>query len=409
MLDLNCATIQGTGGLLERLAAITDPRAKRGVRHRLVSLLAIAAAAALSGAKSFVAVGEFAGELSQEALARLGARRHPVTGRYVAPHEATLRRAIRSVDPDQLDRALGGWLAEQTHPASGNSGDQQLPAVAVDGKTLRGARGANGRQVQLFAAMLHGQGTVLAQREVDPTTNEITQFRPLLDDLDLRGTVVTADALHTQADHARYLIQDKHADYLFTVKANQPSLEATIDRLGPEAFSPCAHRDCPWAWAHRAPNDPGERPTPRGHLSARRPAARHRPVRVRPGWQLPLGRGRLSRHQSHSRAGRSRPAAGTGPRPVGDREPAALGPRRDLRRGPLPGPHRPRAPRDGNASQPGDQRAAACGCDQHCCRAALGRPQPDPRAGAARPLTPDLPPCSAPRPDGLVRLHHDVS
>ena len=243
MLDLNGATIQGTGGLLERLAAITDPRAKRGVRHRLVSLLAIAAAAALSGAKSFVAVGEFAGELSQEALARLGARCHPVTGRYVAPHEATLRRAIRSVDPDQLDRVLGGWLAEQTYPASGNSGDQQLPAVAVDGKKLRGARGANGRQVQLFAAMLHGQGTVLAQREVDHTTNEITQFRPLLDDLDLRGTVVTADALHTQANHARYLIQDKHAEYLFTVKANQPNLEATIDRLGPEAFSPCAQRD----------------------------------------------------------------------------------------------------------------------------------------------------------------------
>jgi DDE_Tnp_1-associated len=57
MLDLNCATIQGTGGLLERLAAITDPRAKRGVRHRLVSLLAIAAAAALSGAKSLSRLG----------------------------------------------------------------------------------------------------------------------------------------------------------------------------------------------------------------------------------------------------------------------------------------------------------------------------------------------------------------
>jgi DDE_Tnp_1-associated len=165
MLDLNRATIQGTGGLLERLAAITDPRAKRGVRHRLVSLLAIAAAAGLSGAKSFVVIGEFAAELPQEALARLGARRHPVTGRYVAPHEATLRRAIQSVDPDQLDRVLGGWLAEQTHPAPGNSSDQQLPAVAVDGKTLRGARGTDGRQVQLLAAMLHGHGTVVAQRE----------------------------------------------------------------------------------------------------------------------------------------------------------------------------------------------------------------------------------------------------
>jgi hypothetical protein len=59
--------------------------------------------------------------LSQEALARLGAMRHPVTGRYVAPHEAALRRAMRLVDPDQLDRVFGCWLAEQAHPALGDS------------------------------------------------------------------------------------------------------------------------------------------------------------------------------------------------------------------------------------------------------------------------------------------------
>jgi predicted transposase YbfD/YdcC len=158
--------------------------------------------------------------------------------------------------------------------------------------------------VQLFAAMLHGHGMVLAQRKVDHTTNEITQFRPLLDDLDLRGVVVTADALHTQTDHAHYLIQDKHADYLFTVKANQPSLQATIDRLPPDAFSPSAHPDRPWPWAHRAPNDPGERPTPSGQLPSRRPTAGHRPVRARPGRQLPLGGDRLRRDQPQPRPGR---------------------------------------------------------------------------------------------------------
>lgn len=102
--DLQTAALDGPGGLLEHLAALADPRAKRGVRHRFASLLATAACAALSGARSFVAIGEFAAELPQETLARLGARQHPVTGHYLAPHEATLRRAIHRVNPDQLDR-----------------------------------------------------------------------------------------------------------------------------------------------------------------------------------------------------------------------------------------------------------------------------------------------------------------
>lgn len=69
-------------------------------------------------------------------------------------------------------------------------------------------------------------------------TNEISGFRPLLADLDLTGVVVTADALHTQTDHARFLVQDKQAAYVVTVKGNQPGLEATINHLAPEAFPP---------------------------------------------------------------------------------------------------------------------------------------------------------------------------
>ena len=117
MLDLNGATIQGTGGLLEQLAAITDPRAKRGVRHRLVSLLVIAAAATLSGAKSFVAVGEFAAELSQEALARLGARRHRVTGRYVAlTRRPCAGRSGRSTLTSWIGCSAAGWPSRPTQP-----------------------------------------------------------------------------------------------------------------------------------------------------------------------------------------------------------------------------------------------------------------------------------------------------
>jgi predicted transposase YbfD/YdcC len=96
--------------------------------------------------------------------------------------------------------------------------------VAVDGKTLRGARRPDGRPVHLLAATDHTSGTVLAQLDVDTTTNEITRFRPLLADLDLIGVVVTADAMHTQRDHAEFLVVDKAAHYVLLIKDNQPGL-----------------------------------------------------------------------------------------------------------------------------------------------------------------------------------------
>jgi predicted transposase YbfD/YdcC len=82
---------------------------------------------------------------------------------------------------------------------------------------------------------------VIAQREVGHKTNEITQVRPLLDGLDLRGAVVTLDAMHAQRETARYLVEDKHADYIFTaVKDNQPRLFDALDAL-PWQSAPVQH------------------------------------------------------------------------------------------------------------------------------------------------------------------------
>jgi DDE_Tnp_1-associated/Transposase DDE domain len=226
-------------GLLDRLGELADPRDRRGVRHSLVSLLAIAVAAVGSGARSWTEIGEFARELSGEQLARLGARPSPYTGRYTPPDEATIRRALQRVDPQALDRLVGGWLNARQPPADtadGTAADDQ--AVAVDGKTLRGAVDADGRRVHLLAALDQQQGTVLAQRRVDGKSNEITGFRPLLEEVDLEGAVVTADALHCQRAHARYLVGERHADYLFVVKENQPGLVAAISQLPEQAFSP---------------------------------------------------------------------------------------------------------------------------------------------------------------------------
>jgi predicted transposase YbfD/YdcC len=80
--------------------------------------------------------------------------------------------------------------------------------------------------------MICGARAVIAQRDVDQKTNEITQVAPLLKDVDIAGALMTADAMHVQKETARYLVEDKKADYLFTaVKENQPSLFAALDAL----------------------------------------------------------------------------------------------------------------------------------------------------------------------------------
>ena len=84
--------------------------------------------------------------------------------------------------------------------------------------------------MHLLAALDHHDGAVLAQRQVDGAPGEVPAFQPLLAGLDLAGVVVTADALHTQRDHASFLV-DRGADDLLVVKANQPTRHAQLAGL----------------------------------------------------------------------------------------------------------------------------------------------------------------------------------
>jgi hypothetical protein len=164
-----------------------------------------------------------------QVLAALGTRRDPWTGAFRPPDEATVRRVLARIDPDALDQVIGRWLADQpppppaTRPPPPPATRPSRRAVAVDGKTLRGSGHHNAAQVHLLAVMEHTTRSVLGQADVDHTTNEIARFRPLLDGLDLAQTVVTADALHTQREHADWLVTAKHAAYLLIVKANRTS------------------------------------------------------------------------------------------------------------------------------------------------------------------------------------------
>lgn len=206
--------------LLVALRAVPDPRHRRGRRHRLVTVLAVSVAAVLAGARSYVAIAEWAHDLPVSARVRLGIGRG-------APCESTIRRILQSVDLDALDTVLSAWLAARLPAPPVRRPGSIARVVAVDGKTARGARRPDGPAVHLLAAFDQASGVVLGQTAVHSKSNEVTAFAPLLDRLDLTDVLVTADALHTHRGHAEYL-HGRGGHYLWVVKANQPRLHAQL-------------------------------------------------------------------------------------------------------------------------------------------------------------------------------------
>ncbi|MGH7166024.1 MAG: ISAs1 family transposase [Nitrospiraceae bacterium] len=229
MLDAEKLPVAGEGGLIEVLRQIPDPRKRRGIRHSSESVLALATCAKLCGARSLEAMAQWAEDLPAETLKQLGCRR----GR--APSEPTFRRLLGRIDPAELDRRLGEWTARQT--------ELQGKGLAIDGKTVRGSKDGEQPAVHLVGAVVHGEGLVVAQTRVSDKTNEITSVEPLLKNLDIKGAVVTGDAIFTQKQIASYLVEQKKADYLFAVKDNQPTLKSDIEQLGLEAFPPSGEDD----------------------------------------------------------------------------------------------------------------------------------------------------------------------
>lgn len=202
------------------LSTITDERDPRGRRHELATVLVVAVAAVLAGARSLAGIAGWAADLPRWARPRLGIGRR-------APSVSTIRRVLLGVDADVLDAVLHAWLAALAPPPPAPAA---LRAVAVDGKTCRGAKQANGTRVHLFSLVEHGTGIPGGQVLAETKGHEIAAFTTVLDRIDLTEVVVTADALHTQKSHARYL--HRHGGrYVFIVKRNQPTLHAQLAAL----------------------------------------------------------------------------------------------------------------------------------------------------------------------------------
>ena len=207
---------------------------KRRPRFGLSSLVTVCVCALLCR----VCLGErdlaaFAANLTREQMQALGFPRDwsRRIHRWTPPSESTFGRFLTHVNNDQLQRALQAWQDHVLGPH-----DSSGALVAVDGKELLSSQG-----LQIVSAYSVRDGRWLGSTPVAEGSNEIPAAQRLLGQLDLEGSWVTADALHTQTETARLLVQDKGADYLLPVKGNQPGVAGNLQQLYDHlagAFSP---------------------------------------------------------------------------------------------------------------------------------------------------------------------------
>jgi len=199
-------------GLLSALAVVTEPRKDKGKRYPLCDVLAIAVLGCVCGCDNAEALEDWAKKESQW-LSGFLALPHGTPGQDV------FLRVLAAIEPEEFRDAFVTWVREILR-VLGIDGQ-----IAVDGQTNRGSRdrGKNRSPVHMVSALTCGEGLVLGQVKTDDKSNEITAIPELLGLLDLRGALVSMDAMGCQVKIAK-LIREKEGDYLMGLKGNQSTL-----------------------------------------------------------------------------------------------------------------------------------------------------------------------------------------
>ncbi|MEU4359258.1 ISAs1 family transposase [Streptomyces virginiae] len=234
LVKLGPLDVGQVGDLRPYFDSVPDPRSRRGRWYSLTAVLLVCACAVVSGAKSIDELAEWGERAAGTLLAAIGIRRHLLKWRRT-PSPATIGRVLGAVDGDALDRAVGAYLADRhraaTAPAQAPSAPGRPRVIAVDGKALKGSARLTATRRHLLSAVTHGTVVTLAQVEVAAKTNETTHVQPLLAPLDLAGTVVTFDALHSVKANISWLVEAKKAHYIAVIKTNQPTAHSQLTAL----------------------------------------------------------------------------------------------------------------------------------------------------------------------------------
>lgn len=206
---------------------VPESRDAHGLRHRQATVLAITFAYLLSGGQGgHRGVALFAQDLTPTQRADLRCWFNGRTRRYDVPTENCIYRVLKAVPVLEFQRALWAWQKARLGAADGG-------VVVLDGKALRGSG-----KTQLVGAIAAGSGRTLGVETVADKSNEIPAGQTLLERLDLDGTIALMDALHTQVETARSIVQEGGGDYVLVVKGNQEGLQKQARHFLPEDFSP---------------------------------------------------------------------------------------------------------------------------------------------------------------------------
>jgi hypothetical protein len=208
----------------------------RGVikRYPCASLLTVVLCATLCGVtRGQRDLAAFARGLTKFQRRALRFRLDRRTGKYPTPCETTFFRLLSSIEPHDLEKALLGC---QEHVLGPPTEEDRL--IAYDGKALKSSGG-----IELASGYSVKTGRWIGTEAVAAKSNEIPAVQRLLARTDLKGKTGVLDALHTQVETARQIVQDCGGDYVLTVKGNQKGIGETLQRLWDGAhssFSPSA-------------------------------------------------------------------------------------------------------------------------------------------------------------------------
>jgi len=223
--------------LIEILAEIPDFRKAKGKRHPLPAILGLAYVAVMCGCRTYSAIADWGHNYDRKFIRALGFT-HERT-----PCIATFHIIFREIDIKLLEIKLGEW-AERVLKLSLDLSQEDVTqeAVAIDGKTLRGSLKQGANITHLLSAVSHQLGLTLAQCSVDgktdAKTNEIGVMPEVLENLVLKGKIITADAMHTQRKTCQTIVEED-GDYVMIVKDNQKGL---LDDVATTFTGPCSHK-----------------------------------------------------------------------------------------------------------------------------------------------------------------------
>ncbi|QKQ74883.1 ISAs1 family transposase [Nostoc sp. TCL240-02] len=213
--------------LVEHFALIKDPRVERTKKHQLRDILVIAILAVIAGAQGWEDIENY-GISKRQWLEEFLALPNGIPSDSVALASLrasdTFRRVFEFINPEELNRCFLRWIETLVTKMGGE-------IIPIDGKTIRGSydRNQGKSALHVISAWASEQNLVLAQMKVEDKSNEITAIPALLELLDITGAIITIDAMGTQTEIAKKII-DKKADYVLALKANHPTLYRQVEQ-----------------------------------------------------------------------------------------------------------------------------------------------------------------------------------